>query len=123
MDSFLFYYSLLARHDYKNADYEELSDEEKSYMEYVNNSLFHESEKVSDACTHMMLLVLKVASKLGTNDEISNEEIYLERKNILSNLSDEEIEKVETFGYACTKVIGIYSEESKNERKLRKERK
>ena len=103
--------------------YNELDGEEKGYMDYVNNCLFNSDEKISTACSKMMLLILKAYSSLKDNEDICDEEIQSEKNLIYSDLNDEEKEIVDSFGHACINTIGIYSEESINQRKLRNERK
>ena len=112
---------MLTNHSYRNNDYEDLTDEEKLYLDSTNKMLFHESENIKNASFRIMLLSLKVCFSLGTDDELSQEEIDAERDEIKKGFSDEEKDLLEAFEWACIQTIGIYSEESKNKRIIRNE--
>lgn len=113
----------LNQYHYKNnPEYENLSDQEKKYMDYVNECLNEKDEKFSDACTNSILFVLEVSSKMDTNNELTDKEVLLKKEKILSGFSQKDKEKLETFMYACIQTMGIYSEESVQERKLNKEK-
>ena len=105
-----------------NPEYENLSEEEKTYMDYVNECLSERDEKFSEACTKAMLLILEVSSKIGTNEEPTNEEAALKKEMILSGFSQKEKDRLETFMYASIQTIGIYSEERIKERNSSKEK-
>ena len=99
-------------------NYNDLSEEEKSYMDFVDSCLYGENELISDKCTKIMLLILRyTASEEGMSDE----EFVLEKNKLLEGLSKEDIETLECFMYYCINTMGIYSEERVQERKLRKE--
>jgi len=119
--SYLYLLSMLTNHSYRNNDYEELNDEEKLYLDSTNKMLFHESENIKNASFRIMLLSLKVCSSLGTDDELSQEEIDAERDEIKKDLNEEEKDLLEAFEWACIQTIGIYSEEAKRNRELRNE--
>ena len=122
MISPMYFFGIISSYNQFN-DYEGLSDEEKRYIEYVDECLFHSDEKISYACTKMMILILKSSSLLNTCEEMSIDEVQDEKNIIYSNLNNEEKEIVDSFTYACINILGIYSEESKKERKLKNERK
>lgn len=46
-----------------NPEYENLSEEEKNYLNYVDKCLYENDEKFSDACVKSMFLILEVFSK------------------------------------------------------------
>lgn len=105
-----------------NPEYENLSEEEKSYMDYVDECLSEIDEKFKDACTKTMLLILEVYCKIGTDEEPTNEEVELKKDIILSGFNQKDKDKLETFMYACIQTIGIYSEERVKERKTSKDK-
>lgn len=100
--------------------YEDLTEEEKSLLKYVDKCLYEEDEKISDACSHYMLLILELASKIDTDEELTTEEVNVRKEKILDGFNQDDKEKIEFFGYACINTMGIYSEERVQERKLRK---
>jgi len=102
------------------SEYENLSDEEKQNIDYLNNCLSDKDLKFQDACTRLMLLVLDVASNLNTSNEQSLEEVQKKKNKILDKFTESEKERLNAFLYACINTIGIYSEESIKERKMKK---
>ncbi len=112
---------ILKLYNYKYiSEYENLSDEEKVYMDYVDMCLNDPNEKFCDACSKAMLLILKIISKIDIEEELSNEEIALEKEQLLSEFNQEDKERIESFMYACIQTVGIYSEERVQERNLTK---
>lgn len=121
MDKLLMLNILLSQFNYEyNSEYENLSDEEKVYMDYVDMCLNDSNEKFCDACSKAMLLILKIISKIDIEEELSNEEIALEKEQLLSEFNQEDKERIESFMYACIQTVGIYSEERVQERNLTK---
>ena len=106
-----------------NPEYENLSDEEKAYMDYCEKCLNERDEKFSNACTLIMLFILEVSSKMDTPEELTSEEINLRKQELLSSFSEEDKQRLESFMYATIQTMGIYSEESIKLRKTKKERK
>lgn len=104
-----------------NPEYENLSEEEKNCLDYVDECLIDKDEKFSNACTDAMFLVLETITKLGTNEELASEEVLLKKEKILLDFNQEVKERLETFMYACIQTVGIYSEERIKERKLSRE--
>lgn len=104
-------------------EYENLSEEEKNYLDYVDKCLYESDEKFSDACVKSMFLILEVLSKFDTDEELSNEDIILKKKKIVFEFSQKEKDRIESFMFACIQTIGIYSEERIQERKTEKEKK
>ena len=105
-----------------NKEYENLNEEEKAYIDYVDNCLNEQNKIFTDACIKSMLLILKLASKIGTEEELSNDEILFQKEVILNGFSQEDIDRIELFMYACIQIIGIYSEERIQERRNTKEK-
>lgn len=105
-----------------NPEYENLSEEEKNYLDYVDKCLYESNEKFSDACLRSMFLILEVFSKIDTDEELTDEDITFKKEKIISEFSQEEKDRIESFMYACIQTIGIYSEERIQERKLNKEK-
>ncbi len=114
---------ILKLYNYKYiSEYENLSDEEKVYMDYVDMCLNDPNEKFCDACSKAMLLILKIISKIDIEEELSNEEIALEKEQLLSEFNQEDKERIESFMYACIQTVGIYSEERVQERRQEKDK-
>lgn len=105
-----------------NPEYENLSDQEKTYMNYVDKCLNDPDEDFSYTCTLIMLSLLRTASKLNTDEEPTSEELQKEKEKLLEGYSEEDRSRLESFMFACIQTMGIYSEESVMERKLRNER-
>lgn len=124
MNRLLMFPLLLSQFDYGyNPEYENLSEEEKSYMDYVDKCLNELDEKFGDACIRAMLFILDASNKMGTDEELTDEEASLQKAKILNGFNQEEKDKLELFMYACIQTIGIYSEERIKERKQAKEKK
>ena len=100
-------------------NYNDLSEEEKSYMDFVDNCLYGENELISDKSTKIMLLLLKYTA---SEESMSDEDFVKEKSRILEGLSKGDTETLECFMYCCINTMGIYSEERVQERKLKKER-
>lgn len=103
-----------------NPEYENLSEEEKACMDYVDKCLNETDEKFSGACTKIMLFILEISSKMNTDEELTYEEIFLKKEKILNGFNEEDKDKIELFMYACIQTVGIYSEERIQERKQEK---
>ena len=119
--SYLYLLSMLTHNYYPNDGYESLTEEEKLYMDATYKMLYDEDEKIKDASTKMMFLILRAYSSQGSNTEMSQDEVELEKAKIMDSLSDDEKKLIEAFGYACIHTICIYSEEAKKEREIRNE--
>ncbi len=115
---------LLSQFNYGfNPEYENLSEEEKSYMDYVDKCLEESDEKFGDACTRAMLFILDASTKMGTDEELTDKEAALQKEKILNGFNQEDKDRLELFMYACIQTMGIYSEERIKERKQAKEKK
>lgn len=118
MDRVLMPYLLLSQHSYGYyPEYVNLTEEEKKYMDFVNKCLNETNDKFSDACTRSMLFILEITSKMGTCEELTNEELAVKKEQLLSDFGLEDRQKLESFMYACIQTMGIYSEERIQERK------
>ena len=98
-------------------EYESLSEEEKFNIDYVDKCLNDKDEKFSHACTKAMYLILEISSKMNTNEELTSEEITLQKEQILDGFSQEDKDRIESFMYARIQTTGIYSEERIQERR------
>jgi ABC-type metal ion transport system substrate-binding protein len=58
---------------------------------------------------------------MGTQEELSQEEINLRKEEILSSFNEKDKQRLESFMYATIQTMGIYSEESVKLRKTKKE--
>lgn len=115
--------SLLSQCHYGyNPEYENLSEEEKAYMDYIDECLNETDERFSAACTKAMLFILETSSKMGTEEELTNNEALLQKDIILNGFSQEDKDRIESFMYACIQTMGIYSEERVQERKHAKDK-
>ncbi len=116
MDKFLMLSFLVSQYslDY-NSENRNLSEEEKAYINYVDKCLIDTDERFCDACTRAMFYILESVNKMGTEEELTKEEIALQKEKILSGFSQEDKERLELFMYACIQTIGIYSEERNEE--------
>lgn len=114
MRNTLFTMTLLSNIYGYNPKYEDLTDEEKYYMNYVDECLSNNEEKFSNACLKSMLFILDAANRMNTEEEYSDEEIKLNKEKILLNFSEEDKEKLELFMYACIQTMGIYSNKEEN---------
>ena len=115
--------SLLSQCHYGyNPEYENLSEEEKAYMDYVDECLNETDERFSTACTKAMLFILEASSKMGTEEELTSDEALLQKEIILNGFSQEDKDRIESFMYACIQTMGIYSEERVQERKHAKDK-
>jgi len=114
--------SLLNQFYGDDSEYENLSDEEKSYMNYVDKCLNEANEKFRDACTRAMLLILESSNKLQNGEDLSNEETVLKKEQLLMGFSKEDQDRIELFMYACIQTMGIYSEERIQERRQAKDK-
>ena len=68
-----------------------------------------------------MLFILETSSKMDTPEELTQDEINIRKELILSRFSNEDREKLESFMYAIIQTMGIYSEESIQLRRQKKE--
>lgn len=100
-------------------DYSDLTPEEAAEMKFIDNCLFGCSERISDACSKIQLLILEYASRFN-NDTMSDEEFFSKKYAITKDLSSEEKDIIDIFGRAVFDTMGIYSEERVAERQLKK---
>ena len=121
MDKLLMLNILLSQFNYEyNSEYKNLSDEEKKYIDYVDECLRETDEKFSHACTKAMIFILDASNRLGTDKELTNEEATLQKEDVLNGFNQEDKDRLELFMYACIQIIGIYSEERIQERREQK---
>jgi len=104
---------------YSEPEYLNLTKEEKANLEYVDKCLFSENENINNASFHIMLLLIELSNM---PDKYGPEELSNEFDKILNDLSNDERKIINNFIPACVNSMGIYSEERKKERKLKKER-
>ena len=107
---------------YGDYDYSKLTEEEKMYLDYYNDCIFNSDKKIKDASFKMQMLILEFLSRLDKENEMSDIEISERKQNIFEGLTQVEIDIIDAFGYACSQVVGIFSEEKKQQRELKKER-
>ena len=105
---------------YKDPEYNNLSKDEKDNLDYMDSCIASENKNISDAAFKTMMLILELSVD---SDKYQPEEIHVMQEEILKGLSSEEVSAVNKFIPACINSMGIFSEESKQERRLKRERK
>ena len=113
---------LVGSHYGYNPEYENLSDEEKANMDYVDECLNDPDENFCNACTRTMFLVLEITSKINTEEEPTREYVSLKKEEIKAGFSQDDQDRIELFMYACIQTMGIYSDERIQERREERER-
>ena len=103
-------------HEYDDPEYHNLSDEERTNLDFMNECLFSENEKINNASFYMMMLIIKMSDNI---DSYTEEKVKTEMDIIKSGLTDDEKNIIDNFAYSCINSIGIYNEESK---KLRRQK-
>ena len=101
---------------YNELEYFNLSDEEKKNLDYMNECIFNENNKINNASFYIMMMLIELSND---PDKYTQEEINIKKEEIYKDLNEEEIDIMERFIISCINSMGIYSEE---EIKLRKER-
>ena len=101
-------------------EYLNLTKEEKDNLDFIDSCIYSEDERINKASFNVMMLVLEISSD---PDKYEPEEISNKLSTIYEDLSEEEISTMGKFMLACINSMGVYSEDAKEERKLRKERK
>ena len=78
--------SFLNQYNYGyNSEYENLTEEEKAYMDYIDKCLMEKDSRFSDACTNAMLFVLDVSSRINNDEELKD--IALQKERLLSEFN------------------------------------
>ena len=114
--------SIIGQHYFGyNSEYENLDDEERANLDYFEECLEAEDDKFQTACTNLMLMVLEILSKMGTPEEMTDEQVKADKETILHGFTESDKQKLESFLYSCIQCVGIYSDERIKERKQRKE--
>ena len=103
-----------------DSEYYNLTEEEKANVDYMDSCIYSENEHINDASFKMMMLLMKISAE---PDAYEPENVSEEINKILEGLTKEEAEIINKFIPACINSMGIYNEESKLERKLKRERK
>ena len=106
-------------HEYDDPEYHNLSDEERTNLDFMNECLFSENEKINNASFYMMMLIIKMSDNI---DSYTEEKVKTEMDIIKSGLTDDEKNIIDNFAYSCINSIGIYNEESKKLRRQKNER-
>ena len=106
---------------FSSPEYNNLTDEEKEDMKFVDCCLFGDNEKISDSSTKIMFLILDYSASLE-DKPMSDEEFILKRDTILNDLSEDEQEIIIQFTSSLINTIGIYSEERVEERKQKRKK-
>ena len=123
MNKLLLFQLLSSQFNYEyNSEYNNLSDDEKKFVDYVDGCLKETDEKFSDACTKAMLFILDAFNRLGTDRELTDEEAVLQKEDVLNGFNQEDKDRLELFIYACIQIVGIYSEERIRERREQKDK-
>ena len=104
---------------YNDPEYYNLSKEERQNLDYMDSCIASENKNISDAAFKTMMLLIELSVD---PNKYQPEELHEVQEKILEGLSSEEISIINKFIPACINSMGIYSEESKQERRLRRER-
>jgi len=113
---FLINYLISTMSGYKNPEYYNLTLEEKADMDFVDCCLYGENEKISNASSKIMFLVMEYSAR--SEDNLMTDEEFFSRKfEITKELSEEEKDIIDCFGRSLINSMGIYSEEKILKRK------
>ena len=112
-------FPLFSLGSYNDPEYYNLDQEEKENYDFVQKCILSENKKINDASFNLSIMLIEL---INEPEKYTPEEIDERKKHIYSELNEEEIETMEKFLLSYINTIGIYSEEAKQERKLRKER-
>ncbi|MBR4178694.1 MAG: hypothetical protein IKR57_05065 [Bacilli bacterium] len=104
---------------YNDPEYYNLSKEEREYMDFVDKCINSKDKRISDASFQTMLMLLEISND---PDKYEPEEIQERRDKIVVGLNEKEVEMMDKFLLACINSMGIYSEDAKYQRRLKKER-
>jgi len=105
---------------FNEPEYANLSDEEKANLDFMDSCIYNEDERISKASFYVMLLLIELSAE---PDKYEPEEIGAKLELIYKDLKPEEVKTMTKFELACIKSMGVYSEERKQERQLKRERK
>ena len=101
-------------------EYFNLTDEEKNNLDFIDSCIYSEDERINKASFNIMMMIMELSAE---PDKYQPEEISEKLNEIYKDLSSEEIEDMGKFMLCVINSMGIYSEEAKEERKLKRERK
>ena len=101
----------------EDPEYYNLTEEEKANLDFVDSYLNNEDKRISDAAFYIMLLVIEISNE---PDKYEPEDIGARLDEIRKDLSKEEIIMMDKYMLACINSMGIYSEERKKERLLKR---
>ena len=102
-----------------NPEYNNLNEEEKFYLDYMDSCLQSENERINNACFEAMLLVMK----LSDDPDAEPEDVHSRIEAIKSTLDEKDRGIIDDFLIACINSMGVFSEERVQERRLKRERK
>ncbi len=105
---------------YNNPEYDNLSDQEKQDIDFVDKCLYKSYDKISEASSKIMFLILEYFLNYEDNP-MSDQEFFLKKHKIMNGLSQEEMDIINQFGSSFINTFGIYSEEKVLERKLKRD--
>lgn len=103
----------------KELSYSGLTKEEKENLKFMDECIFGDNKKISDASFNIMMMILKLMDK---PDAYTPEDVQVMKNEIYKDLNKEEIKIMENFTLACINSIGVCSKKRENERKLIKRR-
>jgi len=102
---------------FNNLEYFNLTEEEKSDLDYMNQCIFSENEKINNASFHIMMMLIELSDD---PDKYEPEDIQIKKEEIYKGLTPEEISIMEKSVISCINCMGIYSDDRVQERKLNK---
>lgn len=106
---------------YNNPEYDNLSDQEKQDIDFVDKCLYQSNDKISEASTKIMFLILEYFLNYE-NEPMSDQEFFIKKNRIMKSLSKKEMDIINQFGSSLINTLGIYSEDRVLERKLKRDK-
>ena len=99
-----------------NCSYSDLPEEKAKEMKLIDKCLFGSNKRIREASSKMQLLILEYVARFEKNT-MTDEEFFSKKQEIIKELTDEEKEIIDLFGYSVFDTMGIYSKEKGKERK------
>ncbi len=99
-------------------EYNNLTEEEKENMDFVQSCINGDNQRVSNAAFYIQLLLIELSID---PDKYEPETVHERMEKIQEELSDEEKSIIDRFTLASIKTMGIYSEEAKEQRRQEKQ--
>lgn len=99
-----------------NCSYSDLPEEKAKEIKLIDKCLFGSNKRIREASSKMQLLILEYVVRFEKNT-MTDEEFFSKKQEIIKELTDEEKEIIDLFGYSVFDTMGIYSKEKEKEKK------